>query len=261
LLVKLRPSTTTLQAAESRANLRPLFDVQLAAPTTFGIDSTPRWFLADLPDGAETPWDLAHARVAEQLGVSESDVIFAEPDIVHSVYQDTNEVAADRKFAMGDGCQADPQDGTRGKVLGPDEFAWHLGDDYTQLRKAREAVEFTDPRTRIAHLDTGYYRAHDTTPENVLRSLERNFVAGDADPSNAEDPDNRVLIIDNSGHGTGTIGILAGKAATAGGIALGGAPGAEVLPLRISDRVVLIRTSALSRRSITQSSSTATWSQ
>ena len=119
-------------------------------------------------------------------------MIFAEPDIVHSVYQDTNEVAADRKFAMGDGCQADPQDGTRGKVLGPDEFAWHLGDDYTQLRKAREAVEFTDPRTRIAHLDTGYYRARDTTPENVLRSLERNFVAGDADPSNAEDPDNRV---------------------------------------------------------------------
>lgn len=246
LLVKLRPSNT-LKAAESRVNLRPLYDSQESSPTAFGIDSTPRWFLADLPDGADTPWDLAHARVAGQLGVAESDVIFAEPDVVHNVYQDTNEVAADRPFAAGDGCQADPQDGNSGKALGPDIFAWHLGDDYTQLGKARDAVQFTDPRTRIAHLDTGYYRSHDTTPEHILRTLEKNFVAGDADQSSSEDPDNRVLLIDNSGHGTGTLGILAGKAATPDGIPLGGAPGAEVLPLRISDRVVLIRTSALAQ--------------
>ncbi len=249
VLVKLRPSNA-LRAAESRANLRPLYDTPITT-TTFGVDTNPQWFLAELPDGAATPWDLAHARVAGQLGVSESDVIFAEPDIIHKdVYQDANEEMAGRAFAAGDNCEANPQDGTHGKALGPDgQFAWHLGDNYTQLGKARDAVEFKDPRTRIAHLDTGYYRAHDTKPEHILSHLERSFVEGDANHNSAEDPDNRVPVIDNSGHGTGTISILAGGKTPAayGGDYLGGAYGAEVLPLRVADRVVLLRTSALAQ--------------
>ena len=79
VLVKLRPSNA-LRAAESRANLRPLYDSQQTTAEAFGIGGEPQWFLAELPEGAATPWDLAHARVAEQLGISESDVIFAEPD-------------------------------------------------------------------------------------------------------------------------------------------------------------------------------------
>ena len=248
VLVKLRPSNA-LKAAASRANLRPLYDTPPAQAAAFGLDSTPQWFLADLPDGAATPWDLAHARVADQLGVDESDVIFAEPDLIYrDVYPDTNEEPAGQPFAAGETCDAIAQDGTRGKPLGPDVFGWHLGNDYTQLGAARDAVQFTDPRTRVAHIDTGYYRAHETVPEHVLRDLERNFVSGDANPGSAEDPDNRVLILDNSGHGTGTISILAGnKVSAAGGAVLGGAPGAEVLPLRIADSVVLLRTSALAQ--------------
>ena len=60
------------------------------------------------------------------------------------------------------------------------------------------------------------------------------------------DPNNGVFVLDNSGHGTGTLGVLAGG--PTGGtpeVALGGAAEAEVLPVRISDRVVLLRTSAL----------------
>jgi subtilisin family serine protease len=248
ILVKLRPSNA-LKAAESRANLQPLYDTPPATTSGFGLDSAAQWFLAELPDGAATGWDLAHARVAAQLGVSESDVVFAEPDIVHNVYQDTNEEEIGPGFAAGDVCVADPQDGTRGKVAVPDTFAWHLDDNHSQLGSARDAVQFTDPRTRIAHLDTGYYRAHDTVPEHILRHLERSFVEGDADQHSAEDPDNNAFLMDNSGHGTGTIGILAGgKTPTAfGGGYLGGAPEAEVLPLRVSDRVVLLRTSALAR--------------
>ena len=247
VLVKLRPSNA-LRAAGSRANLRPLYDTPQTAAAALGIGTEPQWFLAELPDGAATPWDLAHARVAEQLGVSESDVIFAEPDIIHNVYQDAFEEKAGQPFAVGDQCEAIPQDGTHGKALGPGEFAWHLGDDYTQLGKAREAVEFTDPRTRIAHVDTGYYRSHDTVPDHVRRDLERNFVSGDADPSSAEDPDNPLLVLDSSGHGTGTISILAGgKVPAFGGVYLGGAPGAEVVPLRVADSVVLLRTSALAQ--------------
>jgi hypothetical protein len=247
LLVKLRPSPT-LKAAESRLNLRPLYDTPQAKAAMLGFGAEPQWFLADLPKGAINPWDLAHARVAGELGVSESDVIFVEPDMVHNIYPDVNERNAGQPFAVGEKCVDTPQDGSHGKALGPDLFAWHLGDDYTQLGKAQEAVEFADPRTRIAHLDTGYYRVHCTTPGHVLRHLERNFVGGDAETGSAEDPDNRRLLLDNSGHGTGTISILAGgKVSNFGDISLGGAPEAEILPLRIADSVVLLYTSAFAK--------------
>lgn len=249
LLVKLRPSNA-LRAAESRANLKPLFT---EAPRTdasgFGLDTAPQWFLAEMPEGAATPWDVAHARVAAQLGIDEADVLFAEPDLVHNVYRDTNEEEFGPGFAAGEKCEANPPDVTRGKAPGPgDVFAWHLGDNYSQLNSARDAVTFADPRTRIAHLDTGYYRAHDAAPEpgRILRHLERSFVEGDRNRQSAEDPDNNAFLIDNSGHGTGTIGILAGgKAPGFGGVYLGGAPQADILPIRVADRVVLLTTSAL----------------
>jgi subtilase family protein len=248
VLVKLRPSSG-LKAAESRANLQPLYDTPQKVGTGFGIGGEAQWFLAELPDGAASPWDLAHSKVAGQLGVSESDVVFAEPDIVHDIYPDSDQKKEDQgSFAVGAKCENIPQDNSRGKPLGPDVFGWHLADEYTQLGKAREAVEFTDPRTRIAHIDTGYYRSHETVPEFVRRDLERNFVRGDADPGSAEDPDNRLLVLDNSGHGTGTISILAGgKVPAESGVHMGGAPGAEVVPLRVADSVVLLRTSALAR--------------
>ena len=246
ILVKLRPSPA-LRAAASRVDLRPLHDTPGAATAAFGLGAEPQWFLAELPEGAATPWDLAHARIADQLGVAGSDVLFAEPDVVHDVYLDTNE-APPQAFAVGGDCGATPQDGGSGKPVGPDTFAWHLDEAFSQLGPARDSVPFTDPRTRIAHLDTGYYRAHVTTPEHVVRPLERSFVDGDRDRNSAEDPDNRLLLIDNSGHGTGTIGILAGgRVPDAGGVLLGGAPEAEVLPLRIADRVVLLRTSAFAQ--------------
>ena len=241
VLVKLRPSNA-LRAAESRSNLRPLYDTPPATPGGFGIDSTPQWFLADLPDGAATPWDLAHARVADQLGISESDVVFAEPDTIHDVYQDTNEAPAGT-FAVGADCTANPQDSGNGKAPGPNTFAWHLGDAFTQLGKAREAVQFTDPRTRIAHIDTGYSGKHITKPRHIRHDLERNFVEREG---TAEDPNNRRFLLDNSGHGTGTLSILAGGSGQ-DNILLGGAPEADIVPLRVADSVVLLRTSALAR--------------
>lgn len=247
VLVKIRPSNA-LRAADSRSNLEPLYDTPQGVAGGFGIDSAPQWFIAELPEGAATPWDLAHARVAAQLGISESDVLFAEPDILHDVFQDTNEQPAGQAFAVGANCTADPQDGANGKALGPDEFAWHLGPRFTQLGLARDLVKFTEPRTRIAHIDTGYYGTHVTVPANVLHDLEKNFVKGDADPNSAQSPGNHPLLLDNSDHGTGTLSILAGgKVPAFGDAVLGGAPDADILPLRVTDRVVLLRTSALAR--------------
>lgn len=243
----MRPSNA-LKAAGSRANLRPLYESghPMAAPR-FALDATPQWFIAELPDGADMPWDLAHGRLADQLGVSQSDVIFAEPDIIHDAYVDTNEDRTAEGFgATKIECVQNPQDATHGKAVGPDQV-WHLGDDFAQLRSAREAVTFTEPRTRIAHIDTGYYPSHVTRPAHLRKDLERNFVEGDGNPNSAVDPNNERRILDNSGHGTGTLGILAGGAFAPFNVTLGGAPDADVVPLRVADSVVLLRTSALAR--------------
>ncbi len=248
LLVKLRPSNA-LRAAASRVNLEPLYDDTPQPSATFGIDAEPRWFLAAMPDGGGTPWDVAHARVADQLGVAESDVIFAEPDLVHTVFQDTNGVPAGQPFAAAEDCTANPQDGANGKAIGPaGVFAWHLRPDFSQLGDARDAVVFKEPRTRIAHIDTGYFAAQVTLPKNIRHDLERSFVDGDRNPGSAQNPGNHPLLLDNHDHGTGTLSILAGgKVPAFGDAVLGGAPDAEILPLRVADSVVLLRTSALAR--------------
>lgn len=248
ILVKLRPSAA-LGAAESHADLRPLHDAPPTPARAFGLDTAPRWYVAEPRDGAASPWDLSHARVADQLGVAASDVLFAEPDLVHTIFEDAGEAPPREAFAVGGDCTANEQDAGKGKAVGPAGVrAWHLGKDFTQLDDARTAVAFTSPRTRIAHLDTGYFPDHVTTPAHVRRDLERNFVEGDGRPTSAADPDNRRLLLDNSGHGVGTLSILAGgPVAALGGIALGGAPDAEIVPLRVADSVVLLRTSALAR--------------
>ena len=247
LLVKLRPSLS-LKAAESRANLRPLYDTPRAKAAMLGFGAQPQWFLADVAEGAASPWDLAHSQVAGMLGVAEADVVFAEPDLAHRIYPGPPPEIPAESFAVGKDCTRFPQDDSHGKVAVPGVFAWHLGEAYSQLGIARDQVTFTDRPTRIAHIDTGYSRSHGTRPANILTELERNFVDGDQDPGSAEDPDNWRLLLDNSGHGTGTLSILAGGEVPGhGGLRLGGAPEAAIVPLRIADSVVLFYSSAFAR--------------
>jgi hypothetical protein len=241
ILVKLRPSAA-LGVIETRAKLEPLYETPPGG-AAFGIGETSQWFLADV-DESQTAWDSAHASVAAQLGVAESDVIFAEPDIIHTIFNDGNEVPPGQAFAVGENCNQDPQDAQHGKVQGPG-FAWHL--DKSGLRAAAAAVQFTEPRTRIAHIDTGYYAEHVTVPKHVKHELERSFVDGDKNPSSAVSPGNHPLLLDNHDHGTGTLSILAGGSVPAFNQVMGAAPDAEVLPIRVADSVVLLRTSALAR--------------
>ena len=245
ILVKLLP-TVALGATEARANLRPLHDEIVPAVAALGLTS-PAWYLADLPDRAgSNPWDLAHSQVAGQLGVDESAVLFAEPDLPQSFLAGTPINAEARPFAAAPDCTERAQDATHHKATGPG-FAWHLGDQYTQLKTARDAVQFTDPRTRIAHIDVGYDPNHSARPEHILTQLERSFADGDDNPNTAADPNRGRAIPDNSGHGTGTIGILAGGRVAQLNDYLGGAPQADILPLRISNSVVLFYISAFAK--------------
>src|SRR4026208_965313 len=171
LLVKLLP-TASLATADPRANARPAPRRAAAG----GRCPAPALFLADLPDEAATPWDLAHSQVASQLGVDESAVVFAEPDLEQS-FADTNEKnpGGSALMALDHGCASVPQEDDGRRIKGPDRFAWPRGDGCTQLREAREAVPVNPPRTRIGHIDTGYDRGHKSRPQNILQNLERSF--------------------------------------------------------------------------------------
>jgi hypothetical protein len=127
------------------------------------------------------------------------------------------------------------------------KFAWHL--DSSQLRSARTQVGANPAKVRIGILDTGFDFEHQARPQNLLLQLQRNFV-GDGRPiDDASDPFPRGLFT-NPGHGTGTIGLLAGQRlqnmarSDQDGDYLGGAPLAEILPVRIANGVALMYSSA-----------------
>src|SRR5262249_43700652 len=101
-------------------------------------------------------------------------------------------------------------------------------------------------RVRIAHLDTGYDPNHETKPLFLLtkdpKNLQRNFVEADL-PNDATDHTAGVLT--NLGHGTGTLGILAGAAVN--GTMLGGAPFLDIIPIRVANSVVLFENSTIAK--------------
>jgi len=246
VLVKLRSSAAALQA-DGRANLRPLRVTVPGSAPALGIGTEPQWFIADLPNDAANPWDLAHTRLADQLGVADADVMFAEPDLAQNAFPDDGDVAPapGSTVTVGKNCEPVGQNPENGQAVGPDKIAWHLDDEFSQLGSARDAVQFSERRTRIAHIDTGYYAAHATVPQHIDHLVEANFVDGFSKQTNAQDLDNKRFLLDNSGHGTGTLGILAGGTyPAANGVRIGGAPDADVVPLRIADTVVLLKTSA-----------------
>ncbi|MGC4154371.1 MAG: S8 family serine peptidase, partial [Propionicimonas sp.] len=205
------------------------------------LDGSPQWFRVP-SEPAASPWDQAHAHLAAQLGIDESDVLFVEPDLAQTLFSDDTPEASSGLAAAGR-CDPVAQDATHNKAVG-EGFAWHLGAAFSQLATAREAVAFAEPRTSIAHIDTGW-SAHQTRPQHLDQQRQRNYV--ERRRRDAQDPDNHLLILDNSGHGTGTISILAGGRVDEHDQVLGGAPDARVVPLRIADSVVLWQTSALAQ--------------
>jgi subtilisin family serine protease len=101
-------------------------------------------------------------------------------------------------------------------------------------------------KVRIAHLDTGY-ATHDALPQFLREDLARNFVEPD-NPLSAIDPGTDGFL-KNPGHGTGTMSILAGTRMPQGAWNdfLGGAPHAEVAPVRIGDSVVHFYSSSMAQ--------------
>ena len=125
-------------------------------------------------------------------------------------------------------------------------FAWHLGKDHTQLTAASKRVgdKPAGKRIRIGHIDTGYDPRHVTCPIHIVPGY--NYHKDNSDTSDT----NGGLF---QGHGTGTIGPLAGNVYNDGkgfNDYIGGAPFAEVVPIVASNVVIIWATQASWAKSV-----------
>ena len=204
-------------------------------------------FLVETPVdfGDGSPWDVAFT--ARRAGVQSS---FVEPDLWSEfwVEPDKKQNAKSVGATNGPTCSTKHEWDLDWKAPAQFEF-WHLDDHHSQLRSARtEAARFEHGPIRIAHLDTGYDKAHHgSEPTHMRFDRQRSFVEGEN--SNDAWDRNSAGMGRNPGHGTATLGILAGKKVKMNASPpideeVGGAPFAEIIPCRIAKSVILIKNSA-----------------
>ncbi|AUP77350.1 S8 family peptidase [Flavivirga eckloniae] len=126
------------------------------------------------------------------------------------------------------------------------KFVWHLENDYSELNLAREKVIQKinkEKCIRIAHIDTGYQPGHEALPKHLDTGIS--FVKDEIGKAAVDTT--RGSFAEQDGHGTATMCILAGGEITFDGNGhyykgyFGGIPFAEIIPIRISDTVALIR--------------------
>ena len=203
---------------------------------------------------SQHPWDRVH-QVRQRFAASGHQVLAAEPDLEQVWLPDPTDGNRPAMAAReADRTKPDDQLGPP-YALGP-RPNWHVDDDFSQLAAARRAVGDGPSQIKIVHLDTGYDPKHKACPAHIVSEEQRNFV-DTSRPNDATDdtPTSGVLL--NRGHGTGTIGILAGpqvnglldtaSGKSLNGAVLGGAPMMRIVPVRIADRVFHFATSTVAQ--------------
>ena len=189
---------------------------------------------AKLDDG--DAWDYCHAIVAQNDGVT-----LAEPDLEQQ-WTYGAPAAANRNLGMRSG-GPQPQDIGEGYAGDKNDNYWFRNSKHGQFDAALTATGGSGQGVRIAHLDTGYDPKHKSVPKNLRADLARNFVDADS-PKDATDRSTGVF--NNFSHGCGTLSILAG-AAVPGLKPFGCAPNAEIVPVRVANRVMLFSNSSIAR--------------
>jgi hypothetical protein len=192
-----------------------------------------------------SPWETAH-QLYDQLAQKGQAPDFIEPVVDSEIY-DKNQAEV-KSFKS-----------KRGKYLVnwprprdfEHEFAWHLGEKYTQMAKARDFVWKNKGRKkiRVAHIDTGYQLGHPSRPEKLMWKLGKSFIKGE-EKTNPGIDFSRGTMAEQDGHGNATLAFLAGgkltKEESDGKFEgyFGGIPFAEVVPIRINDTVAMIKSDA-----------------
>jgi hypothetical protein len=245
ILVKAAPGLSSarlvLGSRPVAFTLTPLFQ-SIAPPKTVGPTSIWHILSAAAEFGEENPWDVCHSLPRQGFGVAGAPAPeFAEPDLEQRWITGGD---AELGMALSRSCDSvNPQ--REDFPLDAGNPYWFRDSGHSQFDAAIAAVGGPQvaAKVRIAHFDTGYDPDHHTLPKRLRRDIARNFV-DDGAPDDASDRTGGPLA--NLGHGTGTLSILAGTGQP-GESLLGGAPFAEVVPVRVANRVVLFRNSAIAQ--------------
>jgi hypothetical protein len=233
------PQQLTLAAGKSKVNVavEPLFQSIKDKPKV-GVAAATQWQMVTATDEAEevNGWELCHQMMTGGLGIAGGNVEFAEPDLEQRWISGT---PSQSLLAANSSCDK-PQDADSRLPVG-NGFFWFRDEAHSQLQSAREELGQPASRVRIAHFDTGFSDQHITLPQFLRTDLQRNFE--DGAPNDARDTSEGAF--NNLGHGTGTLGILAG--ATFDGSPLGGAAFLDVIPVRVADSVILFQNSSIAK--------------
>jgi subtilisin family serine protease len=252
LLVRVKGDGRALRSAmgkrfaAAQSDIRPIFEIRREV-AGFGMAPATQstWLRVAAPD--KVGWDAAHELVKQVGDAAQVELI--EPDTQQQWYWTGQHPTDGMAAAPRDD---DRQDTSGGQAAGPRLF-WNLDDDFSQLKQARAKVGDKQARIRIAHLDTGYDPAHVTVPRHLRGDLQVNFADDRDEHGNAADPPPGPFnFLNNHGHGTGTLSILAGDRVSISSPEMGsfddlmgGAPFAEIIPIRIADSVVRFSTGTI----------------
>lgn len=246
ILVKAAPGLSetklTFGATAVPFEVEPLFK-SIGSQSALGAVADDVWYVLKPTAAADTknPWDLCHALMQQGFGIAgAAPPKFAEPDIEQKwITGSPSEAGQSLVQSCAD---HDPQNPAF--PANSDNY-WFRDDTHSQFNAALAAIGGPNvgSKVRIAHFDTGYDPKHHSLPRHLRRDIARNFVDDD-NPNDASDQTSGLLT--NLGHGTGTLSILAGSAIPPA-TALGGAPFAEVVPVRVANRVVLFSNSAIAK--------------
>ena len=238
--------------------VEPILTVPPAPGAGFGAapDRGATWLRVGTKDSRTgNPWDDAHQLVGRGGAFAAAggpEIVAVEPDVMQG--WDYKDGSGDRGMAASAApvCVFDDQKSSGGTATMPGVVAWNAAAAFSQFAAARAKVGAKQGKITIAHLDTGFDPAHRTRPAGLVAALQRNFVAGSAGPNDATDHAPAGTVTSNRGHGTATLSLLAGNKLAGNspgwpGFAdfVGGAPVAEVIPVRIADWVVRFTTSTM----------------
>ena len=208
--------------------------------------------LQDTVAGGQAAWDAAY-QLAMNVKDAES-VGFIEPDIISDIYQPAEVQALRSNDQSYLPTYPNPDaEKYRGKIDKP--FIWHLEERYSQLRPAFDAIlaelptELTQEQINelplICHIDTGVLPEHPTLPKYFDSEKSLSFTRFGS-RKDETDLDKKVALIENQGHGHGTISILAGNYVDLEQTDqqfkgyCGAFPYARVMTVKISEHVVLL---------------------